>query len=118
MSFYQRMQGTSRRLINQFKQGAVAYNAPGTEGDPFNPPTAGTSYPVDAVQSSGNRKKQYVDAGYIVGTDILLAVSPFAVEPSQSGTLTINGEQHQIVMVDNPTIEPESPLVWFIGCRK
>ena len=117
-AFYQRMQATSQRLIKRFNQGAVIYNAPGDPGDPFNPPTAGTSYPVDAVQAPASRKKTYIDGGYVIATDVLLAVSPFAVAPSQSGTMTINGEVYQVVMVDSPTVEPESPLVWFIGCRK
>jgi hypothetical protein len=112
-AFYDRMQSTASRLLTKYKQGAVVYNAPGSDGDPFNPPTPGQSYPVSAVQQT------YIDGGYIVATDILLAVAPFEVEPTLSGTMTINGETYQIVMVDSPTVLPaDGQLVWFVGCRK
>jgi len=116
--FYSRMQVTSQRLLKKFKQGTVIYNAPGSAGDPFTPATAETPYGVDAVQAPASRKKTYIDGGYITATDILLAVAPFVVEPSQAGTMSINGEVYQVVFVDSPTVEPASPLVWFVGCRK
>jgi hypothetical protein len=116
--FYPRLQLTSQRLLKKFKQGTVIYNAPGSAGDPFTPATASTPYGVDAVQAPAGRKQTYIDGGYITATDILLAVAPFAVEPSQSGTMNINAVVYQIVFVDSPTVEPASPLVWFIGCRK
>ena len=119
MSFYQRMQATSQRLISRFKQGTVVYNEPGGNADPFNPAPAGTPHTVDAVQAPEGRKKTYVDGGYIVATDVLLAVAPFGVEPVQAGTVDINGERYQVVMVDSPTVlETTDQLVWFIGCRK
>lgn len=116
--FYTRMQQTSQRLLTKYKQGTVVYNAPGSDGDPFNPPTAGQSYPVSAVQAQGRDKQTYIDGGYIVATDILLAVAPFDVEPTQSGTMEINGDTYQVVFVDSPTVEPSSPVAYFIGCRK
>lgn len=116
--FYNRLQQTSQRLIKQYGQGTITYNAPGSEGDPFNLPLPGQSYPVDAVQSQGDRKKQYMDGGYIIATDILLAAAPFEVEPTQAGTMTINGDEYQVVFVDSPTVEPSAPVVYFIGCRK
>lgn len=117
--FYTRMQATSKRLLTKYKQGTVIYNAPGSDGDPLNPPTAGQSYSVDAVQAQGSDKQRYIDGGYIVATDILLAVAPFDVEPTQAGTMTINGDEYQIIMVDSPTVLPaDGQLVWFIGCRK
>ena len=116
--FYQRMQATSQRLIGKFSQGSVVYNEPGGEADPFNPAPAGTPHPVDAVQAPEGRKRTYVDGGYIVATDILLAVAPFGVGPTQAGTVSINGEVYQVVLVDSPTVEPSAPLVHFIGCRK
>jgi len=117
--FYERMQATSKRLLTKYKQGAVVYNAPGSDGDPFNPPTPGQSYPVSAVQAQGREKQTYIDGGYIVATDILLAVAPFEVEPTQAGTIDINGDEYQIVMVDSPTVLPaDGQLVWFVGCRK
>ena len=116
--FYNRMQATSQRLISRFKQGAVVYNEPGGSADPFTPAPAGTPHTVDAVQAPESRKNTYIDGGYIVSTDILLAVAPFGVEPVQAGTVDINGETYQIVFVDSPTVEPSAPLVHFIGCRK
>lgn len=117
--FYGRMQQTSQRLINKFKQGDVVYNAPGTPASPFNAGTDPTPYPVDAVEAPAKDKKTYIDGGYIVATDVLLVVSPFGIEPTQSGTMQINGDIYQIVMVDSPTVLPPSDqLVWRIGCRK
>lgn len=117
--FYTRMQETSQRLLTKYKQGTVVYNAPGSEGDPFNPPTPATPYTMNAVQAQGSEKQTYIDGGYIVATDILLAVAPFEVEPTQSGTMDINGDVYQVVMVDSPTVLPaEGQLVWFVGCRK
>lgn len=120
MSFYDRMQATSKRLINKFKQGTVIYNHPGAiSGDSWNPTVgASTAYPASAAEVQGKRKKTYIDGGFIIATDILLIVAPFDVDPVMSGTMSINGVDHQIIMIDNPTIDPDSPLVWFIGCRK
>lgn len=118
-SFYQRMQATSQRLISKFKQGTVIYNEPGAAGTPTTPPGPETPHAVDAVQAPESRKKTYIDGGYIVATDVLLAVAPFGVEPTQAGTVSINGEVYQIKMVDSPTVlETTGQLVWFIGCRK
>lgn len=119
-NFYTRMQATSKRLINKFKQGSIIYNQPGVLGGDSWDPTIGTSTPhnVDGVQAQGDKKKKYMEAGFIIGTDILLVVAPFDVSPDMAGTMSINGEEHQIIMIDNPTIEPDSPLVWYIGCRK
>lgn len=118
MSFYSQLQATSQRLIKQFSQGIVIYNEPGGNADPFNPAPAGTPHTVDALQAAHSRKSTYVDGGYIVATDILLAVSPFGVVPTTAGTMSINGQVYQIVMIDNPTVEPDSPMLWFVGCRK
>lgn len=118
-SFYDRMQATSQRLIKRFKQGTVIYNHPGGEATPFDPAPADTPYTVDAVQAPDTRKRTYIEGGYIVATDVLLAVSPFGVEPVQDGTVSINGEVFQIVMIDSPTVLPATgQLVWFIGCGK
>lgn len=118
--FYAKMQATSKRLIDKFAQGAVVYNEPGaTTGDPWDP-VEGSPVPheVKAVQAPADRKKQYVDGGFIVATDILLAVAPFDTDPTLDGSMTINGEEHQIVFVDSPTVDPANPLAWFVGCRK
>jgi hypothetical protein len=114
------MQTTSKRLINKFKQGTIIYNQPGVvSGDAWNPGVgASTLHNVDGVQAKSSDKKRYIDGGFIVGTDILLAVAPFAIAPDMAGTISINGVEHQIIMIDNPTVEPDYPLVWFIGCRK
>lgn len=116
--FYARMQSTSKRLIKKFKQGEAVYVQPGLPASPFTPGTEATQHTVDAVQAEAKDKKSYVDGGYIVSTDILLIVSPFAVAPEMAGKMIINDEQHEIVMIDNPTIEPTAPLLWFVACRK
>lgn len=117
-SLIERGQQLSKRLIRENKQGVTVYNHPGSEGDPFNPPTPGFSYDVDAVETPESIKKEYVVGGYVVASDRVISVAPFGAEPDMSGTMDINGDTYQIVMVKAATLEPDTPVIWRIGCRK
>lgn len=118
MSLYDRGRATASRLLEQYAQGTVIYNEPGsTGGDPWNPtPGASTPYPVNTTKMQGREKNQYIEGGYIVSSDVLLFVAVFDVEPTLSGTMTINGQEHQIVMV-NPVTNVQPPMGWHVGCR-
>ena len=119
MNIYDDMQSALTDEVNNVaSQGVIVYNAPGTPGDPFTAPTSGLSYPVKGWNITGRTRNKYIDAGYIIASDLLIAVVPFAVKPEVSGTITVNGVEHQIVMVDGATIDPDKPVVWRIGCRK
>ena len=119
MGIYDDMQSALKYEVDNFaSQGVLVYNAPGDPGDPFNPPTDGQDYPVKGWNITGNKRNKYIEGGYIIASDVLLSVVPFGVKPSMSGTMTINGEIHQIVFVDPATIDPDNPVVWRIGCRK
>lgn len=119
MNIYDDMQSALAYEVENFaSQGTLVYNAPGTEGDPFNPPTAGQDYPVQGWNITGNKRNKYIEGGYIVSSDVLLSVVPFGVVPTLAGTMSINGVVNQIVLVDPATVDPDNPVVWRIGCRK
>ena len=119
MNIYDDMQSALEyELDSAAKQGLLVYNAPGTDGDPFNPPTQGQDYPVKGWNITGDKRNKYIAGGYIVSSDVLVSVLPFEVEPTLSGTMTINGVVHQIIFVDPATLDTDHPVVWRIGCRK
>lgn len=119
MDIYEDMQEALADEVDEVaQQGVLVYSAPGTEGDPFNPPTDGQDYPVQGWNITGNKRNKYIEGGYIVASDVLLSVVPFGVVPTLAGTMSINGVVHQIVMIDPATLDPDNPVVWRIGCRK
>lgn len=99
-------------------QGNLIYTSPGSEGDPFTPPTPGQDYPVKGWNITGSTRNKYIDGGFIVTSDLLLAIVPFGVKPEMGGTVSVNGVVHQIIMIDGATIDPEHPVVWRVGLRK
>lgn len=116
---YDDMQSALAYQVETFaSQGVIVYNAPGTEGDPFNPPTAGVDYPISGWNITGSKRNKYIEGGYIVSSDVLISVVPFSVAPVMSGKITINGNAFQIIMIDPATLDPDNPVVWRIGCRK
>tara|TARA_Y100001951_G_C11185071_1_gene208181 strand:- start:310 stop:666 length:357 start_codon:yes stop_codon:yes gene_type:complete len=99
-TFYEEMQGTATELLAEYQQGTVTYNDPGTPTGPEWDPTPGTptSYAVNATVRGVQQK--YIADGYINASDLQAMVSVFDVEPTTSGTLTVDGREHQIIQVD------------------
>ena len=97
---YGRLQVTASRLMAKFKQGPVVYTITGAPTGPAWSPTPGApvSYTLDATVQGV--EADYVDGSLILATDKQVTCAVFAVEPSLSGTITIDGKVCQIVRVD------------------
>lgn len=99
-SLYERLQGTATRLMDRFQQGVVTYNAPGADtGTPWNPAEGeGASYALTAtVKGAG---ANYRDSTLVRESDLIVTASVFSVNPTLAGTVTIDGREHQIVMIE------------------
>lgn len=115
--FYQRLQGTASRLLKQFEQGSIIYNAPGTMTGPAHSPVMGppTPYVLDATASGVGQ--MYRNSTLIVETDKLVTAAVFEVVPTVEGTISIDGVTHQVVQVtQNPAAG--IPVNWKIVVRK
>lgn len=116
-AFYQRMQNTASRLLKQFEQGTIIYNAPGTNTGSAHSPVMGppTPYTLDATASGVGQ--MYRNSTLIVETDKLVTAAVFAVPPTVEGTVDIDGVTHQVVQVKQI---PAAGLAvtWIIVCRK
>lgn len=97
--FYTLMQGTASRLMNKFSQGTVVYNDHGTPtGDPWDPtPGTPTDYTLDATVSGVSER--YVDGSTVLASDLMVTSAVFDTEPTMQGTVTIDGEAHQIIRI-------------------
>lgn len=83
--------------LDEVQQGVIKYIERGTTtGDPWNP-TAGasTEHTLKAVATGVSQK--YVDGTFIVSTDLEVTSSVFAVMPNVSGTVSIDGQEMQVV---------------------
>lgn len=97
--FYERLQGTATRLLTKFSQGAIVYNAAGaTTGDEWNPVKGiASQYPVKGTVSGVS--KEYVDDATVQASDLMVSLAVFDVEPDMTGTMTIDGIDHQIIKI-------------------
>lgn len=100
MTFYSDMQAVATELLEEFKQGAVYYVAPGARtGDAWNPTeAAGVETLVSAV--ANGVKPQYVDGTTVQTNDIQLIINADAVTPDIDGRIKVDGFIHRIVRID------------------
>lgn len=98
-AFYQKMQGTTSRLLKKFQQGSINYIITGPDTGPdYNPtPGAPISYPLDATANGVEQK--YIKEGYIAASDIQVTAAVFDVEPTDKGVIEIDGKEKQIIAV-------------------
>jgi hypothetical protein len=98
--FYGRMQKTASRLLKDKRQGDIIYVQPGATSGPAWDPVVSPpiNHTLDATVSGVAFK--YVDGSQVLATDQMVIAAVFGVEPSMSGTVTINGRAHQIVRID------------------
>jgi len=117
MSFYTRLQATATRLMERFKQGSISYTSPPTtSGSSFNPTiVAGTNYALKATAKGVS--KQYIDGSFIVSSDIEVTCAVFGFAPVTAGTITIDGNVHQIVQVI-AIPSAGTTLAWRLICRR
>ena len=113
---YTRLQGTASKLMDKFQQGTVRYIAPGETTGPAYDPVIGppTPYPVDATVRGVSQK--YLQDGYITASDLQATLSVFEVEPTNAGTLEIDGREHEIVEVHRIPASG-TVLVWRLIIR-
>lgn len=118
---YDDMQSALAYEVDNFaSQGVLVYRAPGAATGPEWDPQPGTptDYPCKGWNITGEKRNKYIAGGFIQSSDVLISVTPFAVAPTLDGVMSINGVDHQIIMVDPATLDPDNPVVWRIGCRK
>lgn len=115
----ERGQALAKRLISENAQGSTVYVQPGDTTGPAFDPTVGppTRHNVSAVQINGGIRDSYVSGGSILESDILLNVAPFETNPKLEGIMEINGKDYEIVHVSPSTVDPDTPIVWRVGCR-
>ena len=118
---YDDMQSALAYEVENFSsQGALVYlEAGAATGPDWNPqPGADIAHDCNGWNITGDKRNKYIAGGFVQSSDVLLSVVPFGIEPTLDGRMSINGVEHQIVMVDPATINIGSPVVWRIGCRK
>jgi hypothetical protein len=114
--FYERMQGVSSKLLNQFKQGTINYIIDGPATGPAYNLTPGlpVTHALDAVARGVEFK--YIKEGYISASDIQVTAAVFDVEPTQSGRVSIDGREKQIIAVQQIPAAGV-PVAWVIFCK-
>ncbi len=95
--FYNRLQGTASRLLNRFRQGAIAYRQPGTTTGPAFDPVVGppTNYELDATAVGVSQK--YINGTTIVAADKEVTAAVFGATPDTSGRIVMDGRELEIV---------------------
>lgn len=116
MTFYSEAQSTGTRLLKKFNQGTVRYLEPGEPTGPDYDPTPGTPTPYDVSATVRGVAQQYVQDGYINATDLQVNIGVFGARPTTSGTLEIDGKQHQIIRVD-AVPGAGTVIVWRVFCK-
>ena len=97
--FYENLQGTASRLLNQFKQGTIRYIQPGAPTGPDYDPHPGTPTPYTVDATVRGVEAQYVDNEFITSSDLQVVMAVFDVEPSVEGRVEIDGREHQVIRV-------------------
>ena len=105
-----------RARIREVMQGTITYNHPGAVTGPPSAPIQGapTPYTLDATASGVGQ--QYRGSTLVIETDKEVTAAVFGVTPSISGTVTIDGVVHQIVMVKQVPAAGV-PVAWKIIVR-
>ena len=70
-----------------------------------------------ATKASQGETKRYRDASLIQEKDLLILSSVFAVDPQLGAQVQAYGQLMQVIMVDPATLDPDTPIRWFIGLR-
>ncbi len=96
---YDKAQALATRLLTKNKQGVITYNEPGsTTGDAWNPTEgAATAHTLNATASGVS--KQYIDSKTILESDLMVTSAVFDVTPVMTGTVTVDGKEHQIISI-------------------
>lgn len=110
---YERMQGTASRLLDKFNQGVVQYVPPGTPVNDWETATAGAPVTLEAVARGPSQ--QYL-SDLITTSDIQITASVFGQTPSQSGKITIDGVEKQIIKVQQKPAAG-TPVCWMIWVK-
>ena len=103
------------RMLKREKQGVIDYIHTPLTGTIYNP-TKGTpvSYPLDAVAKGV--EFQYIKEGYISASDVQVTSAVFDVKPTQSGKVSIDGREKQIIAVQQIPAAGV-PVAWVIFCK-
>lgn len=97
---YGKMQDTAKRLMDRFAQGTVYHIRDGAPTGPVNNPTPGVPVKtlVDATVSGVDA--QYIQEGFVTGSDLQMTVPEFGIEPLTSDRFEIDGREHEVIRVD------------------
>ena len=116
MSIYQRSQATASRLLSQFSQGVVTYQARVRTGGPDYAPEYDTvNAPLDAaVKGVG---QMFKDSSLINESDLLVTCAVFDYTPTTEGTVIIDELNYSIVQVTQVPAAG-TPVAWKIVVRR
>jgi hypothetical protein len=113
--FYGRMQKTASRLLKDKRQGDIIYVQPGATSGPAWSPVV--SPPINhTLDATATGASEYADGSQVLASDKVVTAAVFAVDPSMSGRVLINGASHEVVKIERL---PESGTVvaWRVFVR-
>ena len=104
-SFYGNLQSTAKRLMKQFKQGAVYHVRDGDPtGDPWNPqPGVPIETPVDATVSGVSQMYvgQPLENGTMISqSDLVVTIPDFGLAPLLGDRIKLDGVIKNIIKID------------------
>ena len=111
--FYNEMQGTASELLSEFNQGVIQYIPTTAPANDWEDAVDGTPVTLDAV-ALGPSQKYLSDL--ITVSDIEITASVFGQTPSNSGRITIDGDEKQIIAVKQIPAAG-APVCWKIWCK-
>jgi hypothetical protein len=114
---YTKSRATASRLLGKYNQGVISYTSPAiTSGPSYNPTIVpGTNYTLKATAQGVS--KEYIDGSLIVSSDLEVTAASFEVDPLTSGTMSIDGNTHQIVQIIKIPAAGDV-IAWKIICRR
>ena len=111
--FYDEMQATATELLTEFNQGVIQYIPLTLPANEWENPTAGTPITLEAVARGPSQ--QYL-SDLITTSDIQITASVFGQTPTQSGKITIDGVEKQIIKVQQKPAAG-TPVCWMIWVK-
>lgn len=106
----------SSEMDQVFSQGTLVYLELGTDTGPEWDPQPGEPTEYQCKGTAKGVQSKYIQEGYISASDIQCLVTPFEVEPDNTGKLSIDGKLKEIIQV-NRIPAAGTLIAWRIFCK-